>query len=798
MNFTIYVLKFNNYYNRIVKVLDSVNQYLQEALVLGTAAAVNFNPNDGILTQHVVRYDDGTSAEPDDPDYAIVVDDQNKIVSRWFVMEATRLAKGQYKLILKRDVLADNIQDVLNAPAFIEKGYVGVGDSAIYNNEGVLVNQIKRRESPLIDETGGAWIVGYMARNAVTEDVSISTKSQAVIPANIQVEGIENWAYYDYIGEDIIDSSTITSSVEFEFKRRALVFGSVHYYSCSASATKTDVTTEYIDETSSLSVQNGLQANALTIAENIIFPIQSNWSTLETYVSNYIDSRFNELNFPIIKYLRGKIVLDVLTNSYYRIEFYDKGEHTIEVTDSDANSWMVENCGKTYQMGENPPAFVTRATYSTFTISLEPVLVETTTTISSQRNHLYDAPYDMFAIPYQNVQLRFSNGASPITVSNPNIAVDMAQSIAEDLGEGVVYDIQIVPYCPVRELLDNDGVVNVYRGSFSPISQTNRLRSAVIWCQYSRMSFSLSYSSKDNTLCTPMIYDPIEYKVEAETTFNRLCSPNYNGVFEFSPYKNKGVDAWDIDITYKPYMPYIHVAPHFNSDGLYGGDYNDVRGLTCGGEFSLTQTRSAWETYELNNKTYQQAFDRQIETMEISHDVQREQQIWGIAAGTAGALMGGATSGAIAGGGGIGAGIGAGVSGALSLAGGIRDYQLSEVLRKEAIDYTKDQFSFNLQNIRALPNSLMKITALNPNNKIFPFVEYYSATDEEKTALRNKIRYNGMRIDRVGIIGDYLALATEVYIKGKLIRLENIGDGHVVDEIAQEFNKGFFYTITRD
>ena len=55
-------------------------------------------------------------------------------MSRWFVVEATRLMNGQYKLTLKRDVIADNFDEIINnADCYIERGWCSDTNSAIYN-----------------------------------------------------------------------------------------------------------------------------------------------------------------------------------------------------------------------------------------------------------------------------------------------------------------------------------------------------------------------------------------------------------------------------------------------------------------------------------------------------------------------------------------------------------------------------------------------------------------------------------------------------------------------------------------
>ena len=48
---------------------------------------------------------------------------------RWFILECVRTRNGQYRISLKRDAIADNLEDILNSTCFIEKGYVDKEDS---------------------------------------------------------------------------------------------------------------------------------------------------------------------------------------------------------------------------------------------------------------------------------------------------------------------------------------------------------------------------------------------------------------------------------------------------------------------------------------------------------------------------------------------------------------------------------------------------------------------------------------------------------------------------------------------
>lgn len=120
------------------------------------------------------------------------------------------------------------------------------------------------------------------------------------------------------------------------------------------------------------------------------------------------------------------------------------------------------------------------------------------------------------------------------------------------------------------------------------------------------------------------------------------------------------------------------------------------------------------------------------------------------------------------------------------------DVEMNKALHNEAIDFAKDNFGYQLENIKALPNTLNKVSSLVATSKIFPFVEYYTCTDEEREAFRNKIKYNGMSIGRIGHILDFKNPSDQTYIKGQIIRLEGKFDTHTANEIANEFNKGWY------
>ena len=286
--------------------------------------------------------------------------------------------------------------------------------------------------------------------------------------------------------------------------------------------------------------------------------------------------------------------------------------------------------------------------------------------------------------------------------------------------------------------------------------------------------------------------DALTRKLANECDLVRIVSQNYSAIFEFSPAKSGGVDGFLADCTYKPWAPYIHILPKLK--GLYGDNFvsiDDARGLICGGDMSLPQLSNAWANYQLQNKTYQEMFDRQIKNMDVQNDVNRQGAlaqaiIAPITGGAAGAAIGAKTGGAygaIAGAaiGAIGGGVTAGI-----------DYSNTIRMMEENRQYAIDMYSYNLQNIQAIPTSLTKTSALTYNTRVWPFIEYYTCTDAEKDALKDKIKYNGMTIMKIGKLNDYL-LGEDKFYKGQLIRLPDVRiDGHMAFEIYNELNKGVY------
>lgn len=518
--------------------------------------------------------------------------------------------------------------------------------------------------------------------------------------------------------------------------------------------------------------------------------------------------------------LANQIVKVAQTNGgykYYKIVCTPTTSERVYFNITDQNVWnIVKNAGISQGtlQSEQPttPFAQIYLSVAGYKVDIQETSVDELKVDILPMNFTKDAPYNVLCMPFSdNLKvINSKNSTFKSYTANKSVALNVAKRLILDYaGAGALYDAQILPYCPLASsVITEDGELDINSSTadtFTPIqNSTGNVEAYIYRCD-------LSSFNRKIDLEEPIVIN--NTKIESQTDLYRLCSPNFNGLFEFNAAKNKGVSYIVASCTYKPYSPYIKVRPDFK--GLYGTDFDDSRGLILGGDFSLPMTTDAWKTYELQNKNYQASFDRQILSMETQNNILRQQEKVKAITSTVGAGVQGGMAGGMAGSlaGPIGMSVGAGVGMvggiAASAYGAYKDIQFNEDLRREAMSMTKDQFGYTLGNIKALPQSLSKTTAYNIDNKYFPFLEYYSCTKEEKIALANKIVYNGMTVGVIGKMSDYInntwsytltedeetygPFVAKNYFKGKLIRLESINeDFHVINAIANELYQGVY------
>lgn len=763
-----YLLKFNNYINKIFKKLETISDYVNYQV--GSAlTGVNFVPGNGLATAHVCN-----NWQSGRPDYVVVTSTDNTIIeSRWFVIDADRLKNGQYRLTLKRDVLADYTEEFINATSLISKATLLDTDPLIFNDEAIKVNQILTSETPLKDETGVPWIVAYVPKHDASDPDA-------------------GWEDKTVSGLSVLPEANFTANSQLEFKTllqdgKKLLTSYKGYVDCR-TYNSVESARSYVRKTITRTDENTSMSNSVKSSLNSYFELVEGFDNYDKtpLVNGFDDGIKSEYGLSFVNYA------DLLEEYNGKTVKINNEVFTITITGDEERTDIDDYVGGAlytnirYQLGfPNAVGQTDRIIhlsyykYREITVTLTQVFgIASTFNISKSRRSLKDQPYDMLVLPYKDTE----GNIAKITYNNatftydPDAMLNIATHMSTTYGSSVVYDVQILPYCPIRDLMASDGSIvidsTMINAKYSPIVDSQNVNNYVGFVFYAYES-----SATFNIAHTISVTNP---KLEHITKLFRLASPNFDGEYEFDPYMNGGVEYFNVDFTYLPYQPWIKINPNYKY--LYGKDLNDSRGLILGGNFSITKMDDAWANYQLQNVNFQNIFDRQIKNMKFNNKLQMIEQGIGSASQALGTGVGvGAFTNPVAG----------AVTGALSaIAGGI-DLGITRSRQKEALSYSRDMFNMNLQNVQALPQTISKVTAFNINSKYFPFLKEYNTTPEEEQAVIDKLRWDGMTVGRIGVIDDYIR-DEETYIQASIIRIDIEDDYNIAQEISNELSRGVY------
>lgn len=786
-----YLLNFNNYYNREYKRLVNIWDY--EPYIKYDWTNVNFNPGDGITTTIAVNSDV-------EANYFILTEGigpglaGEEIISRWFIIESKFTRMGQRMLTLRRDILVD-YAPMATATVYAERGYVPNTSSLIYNSEGNSYNQIKKSEKLIKDESGSAWLVGYLAPNVFDS-------------GNITIQGSNATVQYDYSfatqdemtaafpGVGLIPTTLFYNFGSIDLRYFSLAEGNQTYMwradFPSDLLTYETASVPAADVTMIIRQANLPEVQGLLI-DNFLTP------TVANIISDKLVLDYSSVSREsVTKIINNRDVIARVGTASSGYTYYQLSVGTAQssiqhheirnTTAPNTFEYLTSNFTQLGAMGlatGTPDHYLLKSVESYFSCYWRNIPVTANTIeLKTTTAKVDSSPYYCFAIPYHEAKVIKGNET---IITDPRESLLLARNIATQLGS-FCYDVQLLPYFPLQSYIDSMGRIDTTTmpdGTVAVLkSAEGEARTFLFWITKPNFSFAVS----------DMIAYSSEPKIQNETQFCRLNSPNFSASFDFSIAKNKGVDYWQVDCSYKPYQPYIHVAPNWR--GLYGSDFNDARGLICTGDFSIDLMTDKWQEYQIQNKNYNEIFNRQIQSLDLQQSIAKRQNIFGAVAGSLSGAMSGATTGALAGG--LPGAIGGGIAGlGISAVGGVMDIIDSQKLRADARSSQFDMFNYQLGNVKALPNTLTKVSTYNINNKIYPFYEIYEATPEEIGALRQQLNWRGYNLGIIGQLSDFQVEGK--YFKGKLIRLEEVhdvslGDNHLLENYNSELQQGIYWT----
>lgn len=812
---TLYYGTARLYSNRIVRADLSNEKTL-------TLNEVNFIQADGINTvfNFNIPLENIEEFSNISPSYAIVDDQQC-----WYVISCNKQRQGQISLQLRRDFLSETWDSLKTAPFICTKSST-IPPSCAYAkyNKTMNLSQVKQNEYLIKDRSNGrGWLVGYVAKEARDGNSFCTTmepdgddpSKQVVCPRTYTAS--DNSENYDITVNSLSDLKYKENEVYYRYTGKIDNRINVQYWYDNGH--KNDIQSFLANDDSFfvIDASNYESASFWRIDEKRqgLNPYTDNlwWSQMKEGNKALRDFIINETTGRTtagqaeddILNLNEKTVLDKSTNLAYKINI-EKQYYNVDFRDTTLEEKQVFfNAIKNYTsqtMADDRRYQKVNLSIITYKISLSPYKGEITFENIADHLTTSGAPYDIFAIPLGGT---FTLDNEQIAVNESNM-FDLVATIQREATSAIVYDVQWVPYVPIYNTTLTQP--NSEYRQFTKITSTNNGNTAnvgvFIWLNTSQGTLYIN-SPLTIELANPSylegkyvypeslaesnnftLTDNLQQRKFSEENYFRITGPNYSSTFEFDPVKNQSLKGFKVDMALKPYNPYFYISPVYG--GLYGGDFKDGRGLILAGDYSLDQVSNAWNNYKLSNKNYELIFNRQIQSLDLKNTYQNKlanqqlvSDIFSATAGTAqgalaGFFMGGGVAGAI-------------VGGATSAAAGITDTvvnaqnrKMERAIRDDQRQAMIDNFEYQMGNIQALPDTLTKVSAFNPDFKIYPLIEYYTCTDEEKTNVDNAIKYNGIDINIICKLEDF----DKGYVQGAILQFPT--DLNISEEQARAIN----------
>ena len=315
--------------------------------------------------------------------------------------------------------MADFYDDIIDAPAMIERGRLGAYDPYIFNDEGMRFNQIKQSETLLKDETQIPWVIGYLAR-----------AEEETNPTTIDIDQSQS---FDYTGSSInvwgpSGGSTGLNLGYYTNQNAQKSTSGVKYthsiYARSSISQVRDTFTYGEDTNYNLKAVRGGSAKPSLIYPEGAYTDNQYQKYLERAFESQLDSLNTAASTAIaasdslvatLQEQEGKIV-KIGENKYYRVHVVSQ-QFTTEVNVSTAQTTYfqrmtrfcvktpIDNVNNLFSGGASANSFKLKAVGTQYYLTLEELTNKISFTIPTTRRILKDAPYSMFAIPYGSIAI---------------------------------------------------------------------------------------------------------------------------------------------------------------------------------------------------------------------------------------------------------------------------------------------------------------------------------------------------------------------------------------------------------
>lgn len=711
-----------------------------------------------------------------------ILDTENN--RRWFVSGITQLRSGKYQISLLRDILSEGLQQWKSEEAYINAGLAT--DYNKYKTWQLPFTNTKVKEERLNINGKSSFFVYYVntrnvdAQNVLTEaDLQIkSSLLPGITNYDYSVSSLSELPGFEYIGAGDLKLWNINSCNIKTVMFSPISIGGTSWRNITAVYNNgvLELPLTYESELSPVNYNN----NVVKIAANEI-AVSSNANNcltdLESAITTWINTYKNTLGAQI-----SQNSASTLINNYKDKIIYNTTDQKIYVLRATKNN-MAYNTA----LGSGN---------------------EATTLATAIRNINWPIPY-----PSSDNIIFYGNWL------NFNSSADLYNFTLEEIGTALNCDFTFIanqrklPKSAVRcvNIVSDNTISDQDLAQTLMVLQENALNlnedsGRILDIQY--LPFSVATSTNDNIkvnnvsmVAKFLDMDDFYYitdltdlqNINKETDTIKIVSPSRASQFVFSPYNNNGNMLFQTSITIKPYSSIIYIRP--STQGLLINDWDDKDCLIISEDFSLTAVNSEWANYIYQNRNYENAFNRQIQGREFERtwekrveQAQAKSDEWtarNISSQKAQTYTGNLP-------------IISSIAGAIGSAWQDQDYlnaaktdrEYNEALYQESVSIAKDNFSYQIDNLKSQPGIPTKVTTIDIKHLDGVYLEFYSTNSTELAAINNFYKYNGNRIDAYGTFNQYYGW----FVRGKIIKSLNYTQPEI-NEINRRLNLGIFTEV---
>lgn len=488
----------------------------------------------------------------------------------------------------------------------INRAMISDPNSALlFNNEGFSFNQIKKDEFLINDESYTRWYYLYFKHDAPEKDISVDISEEIGYSAYDATIATTVDNYFTIQDQDVsnivLDSFTFRTMCHYN---TAIYEGDPYNWRFNSSQSGQVVGFPGIDGEIGTYHRLFLDDTIQEVDPTVRTLLANNYSTLKSsFFTDRTDDLVTDQQYKDWTALDGKKVKDSNNRIYSVSVAKTIVSDTAFIQSSNYPSTriryesMITGSGLDYTGGLGTEALRVNFTKRTVNVHLVEItgqegqinfkLLKTPTGTNYDYVETQDSDYKIIAIP-ADICSWYAGTTSGYQYTSPVIMQKVLRAISLAYSNEQLVDIQLLPYCPYISIVRDTTVypldlsITQVQYLSHEISDVEVKDGFIFYVDKANFSFNI-YGGYNigNYDSNPALNKKIANEVELW----RLVSPNYNGVFEFSMAKNDGVNYFNVDISLKPYNPYIHINPNFKS--LYGQDWDDATGLVLNGDFSL-------------------------------------------------------------------------------------------------------------------------------------------------------------------------------------------------------------------